>query len=170
MNLPDLLNRFKQSFAGFWAARDARERAMLAAAAVVIALGLTFAALIDPALGGRSKLDRSLPELRQQVAQLQVLAQEAASYSASAAAPLAAISADSIKAGLEAKGLQPQNVTLVGGLAKVQLSAASFSATVNWLDEMQKTMRLTVIDANFVALDKPDTVNAALTLRQQRNE
>jgi len=170
MNLPGLLLQSKRSFAEFWAARDKRERAMLAAAAVVAVFGLIYAALIDPALSGRDRLNRSLPQLRQQVAQLQALAQEAAVYSTSAAAPVAALSAESIKAALEAKGLKPQNVTFGGGLAKVQFASVSFAATVNWLDEMQKTARLLVIDANIVVLDKPDTVNAAFTLRQQRND
>lgn len=165
-----LLDRSKQSFSEFWTARDARERAMLAAATVVAALGLTYALLIDPALSGRDRLNKSLPELRQQVAQLQALSQEAATYTATAAAPMAAISVESIKAALEAKGLKPQSVTLSGGLVKVQLTAVSFAGTLNWLDEMQKTARLSVADANIVAQDKPDTVNATLTLRQPRNE
>lgn len=170
MSLSNLLDQPKQTFAGFWAARDARERAMLAAAAAVVALSLTYALLIDPAISGRDRLNKNLPQLRQQVAQLQALSQEAAAYSANAAQPLAALSADNIKASLEAKGLKPQSVTLSGGLAKVQLAAVSFAGTLNWLDEMQKTARLMVIDANIVVQDKPDTVNAAFTLRQQRNE
>jgi len=170
MNLPALLNRSKQSFAEFWAARDARERAMLAAAAAAVALGLTYALLIDPALGGRDRMDKNLPQLRQQIAQLQALSQEAAAYSSIVAQPPVAPTAESIKAALEAKGLKPQSVTLSGGLAKVQLNAASFAGTLNWLDEMQKTARFLAVDANIAALDKPDTVNATLTLRQQRSE
>lgn len=170
MNLPGLLHQSKQSFAEFWAARDKRERALLTAAAIVAALGLTYALLIDPALSGRERLNKNLPELRQQVAQLQALSQEAAAYAASTAPPLTAINVESLKAALEAKGLKPQNVTMSGDLARVQLAAASFAGTINWLDEMQKTARLLVVEANIVALDKPDTVNATLTLRQQRRE
>ena len=83
---------------------------------------------------------------------------------------MAAISVESIKAALEAKGIKPQSVTLSGGLAKVQLAAVSFAGTLNWLDEMQKTARLSVADANIVVQDKPDTVNATLTLRRPGNE
>ena len=36
MNPAGLLNRFSLSFSEFWAARDARERAMLAAAALAV--------------------------------------------------------------------------------------------------------------------------------------
>jgi general secretion pathway protein M len=60
-------------------------------------------------------------------------------------------------------------VMLTGDFAKVQLTAASFAATLNWLDDMQKTALLSVVDANIVALDKPDMVNATFTLRQPGN-
>lgn len=166
----NLLSRSKQTFGEFWAARDARERALLVTAAVAIVLGLTYALLIDPALGGRERLNRSLPELRQQIAQLQSLAQEAAMYTGKAASPAAAMTGESINAALTAKGLKPQSVTLTGDLVKVQLAAASFAGMLNWLDEIQKTARLLVIEANIVVQDKPDTVNAVLTLRQPGKE
>jgi type II secretory pathway component PulM len=35
---------------------------------------------------------------------------------------------------------------------------------------MQKTLRLSATDANIVALDKPDMVNATFTLRQPSHE
>lgn len=147
-------------------ARDARERAMLAVAAVAAALGLFYALLIDPALTGRNQLNKSLPELRQQVAQLQALSKEAAALSGKAASPVTAISEESIKTTLAGKGLKPQSVTLSGDLAKVQLASVSFAGTLAWLDDMQKTARLSVVDANIVALAQPDMVNATLTLRQ----
>ena len=170
MNLTSLLNQPRQSLSEFWAVRDAREQAMLATAAVVIAFGVIYALLIDPALSGRNQLNKNLPVLRQQVAQLQVLSKEAATLSGKSAAPVAIISKESIEAALSRKGLKPQNVLLTGDLAKVQLVAVSFSSTLNWLDDMQKAALLSVTDANFVALDKPDMVNVTLTLRQHRNE
>lgn len=170
MNLANLLHQSKQSFAEFWALRNARERAMLAAATAVVALGLSYALLIAPALSGREQLGKNLPSLRQQAAQLQALSKEAAAFAGKSAPPGAAMSKEGIEAALARNGLKPQSVLLTGDLAKVQLAAASFAATLNWLDETQKTARLSVVDANIVALDKPDTVNALLTLRQQRNE
>lgn len=166
MNLTSLLNQSRQSLSGFWMARDARERAMLAIAAVAVALGLFYALLIDPALTGRNKLNKNLPELRQQVVLLQVLSKEAAALSGKSASPVTAISEESIKTALARKGLKPQSVTLAGDLAKVQLASASFAGTLEWLDDMQKTARLSVVDANIIALAQPDTVDVTLTLRQ----
>ena len=166
MNPASLLNQSKQSLSEFWMARDARERAMLAAAATAAALGLFYALLIDPAVTGRSQLNKNLPELRQQVALLQALSKEAAALSGKAASPVPALSEESIKTTLAGKGLKPQSVTLSGDLAKVQLASASFADTLAWLDDMQKTARLSVVDASIVALPQPDMVNATLTLRQ----
>lgn len=175
MNLTGLLNQSRQSFSEFWAVRDARERAMLAVAALVVTFGMAYALLIDPALAGRDRLNKNLPVLRQQVAQLQALSKEAAALSGKSAstlagksaAPLTAMSKENIEAALLRNGLKPQSVILTGDFAKVQLAAVSFAGTLNWLGDMQKTALLSVVDANIVALAQPDMVNATFTLRQQ---
>ena len=167
MNLTGLLNQSRQSFSEFWAVRDARERAMLAVAALVVTVGLAYALLIDPALSGRDQLNKNLPVLRQQVAQMQALSKEAAALSGKSASPLIAMSKENIEAALARNGLKPQSVMLTGDFAKVQLSAVSFAGTLNWLDDMQKTALLSVVDANIVVLAQPDMVNATFTLRQQ---
>lgn len=170
MSPNNLLDQLWQSFTEFWAARNARERTMLAAATAVVALGLTYATMIDPALTGREQLNNNLPVLRQQVAQMQALSKEVSTLSGTSAPTLAAITKESIEAALARKGLKPQSVMLTGDLVKVQLTAASFNGTLGWLDDMQKTALLSVVDANIVALDKADTVDATLTLRQQNDQ
>jgi general secretion pathway protein M len=170
MNLTALINQSKHSFTAFWTVRDARERAMLAVTALLVTFGLVYALLIDPALSGRDRLNKNLPVLRQQVAQIQALAKEAAALSGKSATPLIAMSKENIEAALARNGLKPQSVMLTGNYAKVQLNAASFAGTLNWLNDMQKNATLSVVDANIVALDKPDMVNATYTLRQPKNE
>ena len=61
MNLAALFRRSRRMFSEFWAQRDARERAMLAMAALVVAFGIVYALLIDPALSGRDGLNKDLP-------------------------------------------------------------------------------------------------------------
>lgn len=169
MSQSGMPGQFRQTFPEFWAMRDARERAMLALAALVAISGLAYAALIDPALTGRDQLHKNLPVLRQQAAQLQALSKEAAALSEKPALPLMVMSRENIEATLARNGLKPQSVVLTGGFVKVQLAAASFSGTLNWLDEMQKTALLSVADANIAALAQPGMVNATFTLRQNRN-
>ena len=178
MNTPLLLSQFKKSFSEFWAARDARERLILTVAVVVTTLALIYILLIAPALSGRVQLDKNLLELRQQVAEMQALAKVATALSKAPAQPLAGNSAalsatmtqENIEAALARNGLKPKSVMLNGGIVKVQLVSASFSGMLNWLDEMQKNVQLTVADANIVALAQPDFVDATLTLRRQERE
>lgn len=170
MNLRALLNRSSLSFSEFWAARDGRERTMLAVAALVVTFGLYYALLIDPALAGRERLNKNLPVLRQQAAQMQAMAKEAAALSGKPAAPQIALSKENIELALARNGLKPQSVMLTGDFARVQLAAVSFSGTLNWLDDMQRNALLSVTDADIVALAQPDMVNVTITLRQPAHE
>lgn len=164
------VNGMKQSLSTFWSERNKRERNMLMVAIAVVLLGLIYGLLIDPALSGRADLEKKLPTLRQQAAEVQALSKEAAALSGKAAPPAPPMTRDSLETSLARKGLKAQNVSLSGELAKVQLNAVSFSGMVDWLTEVQKAARLSVVDATVEAQAQPDTVNATLTLRQQRSE
>lgn len=170
MNAATQLSGLKTSLSTFWNARNKREQNMLLAAIAVVVVGLIYVLLIDPALSGRADLEKKLPALRQQAAEVQSLAKEAGALSGKASTPPPAITRESIEASLERKGLKAQSVSLTGELAKVQLNGVSFSSTVEWLTEMQRTSRVSVVDAIVEAQSQPDTVNASLTLRQQRGE
>lgn len=168
MIMTSLMIRLKQSIAEFWTARDARERAALHIGAAAVAASLFYALLIDPALTGREQLNRSLPNLRQQAAQMQALAKEAAGLSIKSAQ--VAISEESINAALARKGLKPQSVMLNGEIVRVQLTSAPFAGMLEWLDDMQKNEMVSVVDANIAAIDQPGLVNATLMLRQSLSE
>lgn len=162
----------KQSLSTFWNERNQRERRMLSLAAAVVLLGLIYALLIDPAVSGRADLSKRLPVMRQQAAEVQALARQAASAPAPAAnaAPAPPMTRDSLETGLSRKGLKAQNLSVTGELAKAQFNGVSFAALVDWLAEMQASARITVLDMNVEAQAQADTVNASLTLRQQRGE
>ncbi|OWW18890.1 type II secretion system protein GspM [Noviherbaspirillum denitrificans] len=155
----------------FWSERNKREQNMLALAAVVILFGLLYALLIDPAISGRADLEKKLPNLRQQAAEVQALSKEASALGSKtpAAAP-PAMTRESIEASLARKGLKAQGVTVSGELAKLQLNGVPFSALAEWLADAQKTARMSVLEAMVETQQQPDTVNANLTLRQQRGE
>jgi general secretion pathway protein M len=166
MNLADLISRYRQAFSEFWEARNVRERTLLALAAMVVAFGLVYSVLFDPALAGREQLNKNLPVLRQQVAQMRAMAKQASLLSATPAVPAAAMSREGIEAALARSGLKAQDVLLNGDFAKVQLNSASFASMLFWLDDLQKTAMLSVTDADIVALPQPDNVNATITLRR----
>lgn len=165
-----IISNLKQAALTFWSERNTRERNMLAAAIVVIVLGLFYALLIDPALSGRKDLEKKLPALRAQAAEVQALARDAAALGSKATALVPMITKESIEASLNGKGLKPQSVALSGDVVRVQLSGASFAGLIDWLNDTQKSMRLSVLDTKVDAQEKADTVNASLSLRQQRSE
>lgn len=164
------VQRWRQSALLFLASRDARERRMLAWAAVAIGLALIYLLLIEPALTGRAQLRKNLPGMHQQVAELQVLATQAQALSGKAAIPAAAASKESIDASLARSGLSAQSVALSGDFIKVQLVAVPFAGVAAWLAELQTGARVAVTEANITGLAEVGMVNAALTLRQQKNE
>lgn len=163
-------NALKQSLSAFWSERNKREQNMLIAALAVIVLGLLYVLLIDPALSGRESLQKQLPALRQQAAQVQAMAKEAAALGSKTSAPPAPITREGIESSLTRRGLKPQSLSVTGDQARVQLSGVSFADTVQWLDEMNKTARVSVIEATINAQEQAGMVNATLALRQQGSE
>lgn len=170
MSARDTLNELQESAAAFWVARNAAERKLLAAGAALLTLGLIYAILFGPALSGRAQLEKSLPPLRQQAADMQAMAGQAATLAAVSAPAPVALTKESIEASLARKGLKPQTVALSGDLVRLQLPSVSFAGLLDWLDDMQKSAALSVLEANIAALAQVDTVSATLTLRLQKNE
>jgi general secretion pathway protein M len=160
----------KQSLSTFWNERNKRERSMLIAAIVVVVLGLIYALLIDPAISGRADLEKRLPSLRQQAAEVQALAKEASALSGTTAPPPPPITRESLETSLQRSGLKAQNLSVSNEFAKVQLNGVPFSGTVEWLNELRRTARVSVSEAVVEAQAESDMVNATLTLRQQRSQ
>lgn len=163
-------HRARDTAVAFWSDRSVRERKQLLLMATVIVLALLYLLLVVPALSGRAQLRKSLPELRQKSADMQLLVREAATLSATVVPPPILLSKESVDAALGGHGLKAQSIVVTEDVVRVQLNAASFSSLVDWLADVQKTMRLSVIDASIVAMPTVDSVNATLTLRQQKSE
>jgi general secretion pathway protein M len=159
----------KDSLSAFWDERDAREKKLIMVAGTVIALALVYLVLINPALSGRKQLQKRLPVLREQAAELQVLAKQAMELrntESSAPATTEPPTEESIGTSLVHSGLKPRSIAQTGDGFKVVLPASSFSAVIAWLAEKQQDAGLVVSDAQFEAQSTTDTVNATFTLRQ----
>jgi len=122
---------------------------------------------LAPAIAGRAQLERSLPLLREQNAQMRALVLEASTLAGKTAAPAAH---DSIEQSLSRHGLAAQSVALMGDFAKVQLNGVAFATLLAWLDDVQHSARISVQEANVTAQAVPGIVNATLTLRLKKNE
>jgi general secretion pathway protein M len=159
-------NGYRQGAAAFWQERTEQERKFLAVGGAAAALALAYALLIGPAVGGRAQLLKEMPQLRIDAAEIEGLARQAAELARQAPAPAATMSRDALTAALAARGLVAQSVSLTGDYAKVQLNGASFAALAGWLEALRRDSRVTVQEANVVALPTPGLVDASLTLRQ----
>lgn len=150
----------------FWEARSEQERKLLTLGSAVVVLALAWAVLFAPAMEGRAQLKKSLPELRQQAAQLQALAAQAATLSGSAPVDVAVMSRASLVRTLAARSLTAQSVDVTGQYAKLELRSVSFGALLQWLDAVRREGRITVQDASISAQATPGLVDATLTLHQ----
>lgn len=166
MKGPAFAAKIQEQWASFWQARNQRERRILVLALGVAIFALVYGLLLDPALSGRARLQQELPQLRQQVAQMQAMVREAAALPQASTA-IEPLSGPGLEAGLARKGLKSQNLAISGEIVRLQLEGVTFAALLDWLDEAQKTSLLAVSEANILVQAQPGIVNATLTLRQQ---
>jgi general secretion pathway protein M len=163
----DKFGSYRAAAGAWWNERNDQERRMLRIGGAVVAVGIVYGLLIDPAFSGRAKLAKELPQLRQQVAELQALAGEASQLSAQAPIQPPPMSRDSVNASLQQRGLTPQSLTVTGEYARVEFKGAAFAGLVAWLDAMRREQRLTVQEANITGQSTAGQVDATLTLRQE---
>jgi general secretion pathway protein M len=170
-NASSTFARLRASTAAFWSARTDQERRFLAVGGIVVALALVYAVLLDPALTGRERLRKELPQLRQETAQMQALAAQAAQLGTQPAVPVQPLSREGLTATLAERGLRVENLTVTGDYVKVELKGAQFAGLVTWLDAARRDGRLTVQEAKIGTPDgKEDSaglVDATLTLRRE---
>lgn len=164
------LNQITQNLRGqaaaFWQARTEQERKLLTVGGAVVVLALFYSLLIDPALSGRDKLRKQLPQLRQQEAEMQAMAREASTLQSQSNIAPAPMTRDNLNTGLAARGLVPQSLNITGEYAKAQFNGVPFSGLVAWLDAVRVESRINVAEAAITAQETPGLVNATLTLRQ----
>src|SRR5476649_631984 len=149
-----MMNQARANGAAFWAARTEQERRFLGVGGAVLGVLLVYGLLIAPALSGRERLQKDLPVLRQQAAELQALALQAGALKAQPNVTPPAMTGDSIKASLAAYGLS------------AQLIGVSFPGLVDWLDALRRDGRINVQDASIIAQNTAGLVDATLTLHQ----
>lgn len=152
-----------------WNARTAREQHFLLGAGVTIAVTLFYLILIGPALQGRAQLQRSLPQLRMQAAQLRALA-DTATILPVAADTTSMLSRQKLEGTLRQHGLKAQNVSISGDGVRLQFDDVPFAQLLDCLRTLQKTQQLVVADAALNAKDKAGMVSATLQLNRQKDE
>ena len=166
MSVVGKLSGLRERVGSYWIARTAQERKFLLVGGGIVVLTLLYLVLLEPALTGREQLRRSLPEMRQQAAQLDALAAEAKAVAAQPAPAVVPVTREALAASMTASGLNPASLSVSGEYTKVQLNGVSFANLMAWLDAQRRDSRLLVQDAQFTAKDALGQVDATLTLRQ----
>lgn len=166
MSKPNPIQELRAQADAFWQVRTEQERKLLRIGGIVVGLALFYGLLVDPALTGRAALQKSLPQLRQQAAEMQAMAREAQALQSQNTIAPTPMTRDNLNAGLAARGLNPQSLNVTGEYAKLQFNGAQYAGIVAWLDAIRIESRISVVDASFTAQDAPGVVNASLTLRQ----
>lgn len=163
---PTIWSALRDTVSPFWDERDAREKKMIVLTGIFLGLVLIYLLLINPALNGRKQLQKTLPGLREQAAELQMLSKQAMDLhnAGSGAAATDVPTEESIGNSLVHAGLKPRSINQTDDGIKVVLPGTSFSAVVAWLEDMQQS-GLATADAQFEALPDADKVNATFTLR-----
>jgi len=163
------LSLVRESWQQFWRQREPRERRMLVAAAAVVTIALVYGVLINPAWSGRAKLQREIPLLRQQVAQMEVLSKQSAQLTSAMAENILPVSREGIEASLVHRSVKIQALAVSDDVVRLQIASMPYSGLMEWLLEVQKTMRITVEEARIAAQPEAGMVSVVLTLKQQRN-
>jgi general secretion pathway protein M len=166
MSAASSIAQTREQLALAWRARTEQERKMLTIGFAVVAAALLYALFIAPALGGRAQLQKDLPRLRQESAQLSAMAREAAELARQPATQVAPMTRDSVAASLAAMSITPQSLTVSGESARLQLAGVSFANLVAWLDAQRRENRIAVQEAVIGAQGAAGQVDATLTLRQ----
>lgn len=162
----NVYNQLKEGVLVYWNARTAQERKFLAVGGGVVLLALVYSLFIGPAVEGRANLNKALPELRQQAAQLQSMAAEAQSVARDGVAQVVPMTQESLTASLAARSIQPGSITMTGEFAKIQVKEVAFANLVTWLDAQRRESRILVQDMEIAAQGSAGMVGGTLTLRQ----
>ena len=162
-----LLQQFQRQ--KFWRERSLREQRLLSATAITICLTVIFFVLIEPALDGRQYDQRTLPQLRNQYAQMQSLATQVGKVSASLSTETTRVNREDIERSLASAGIKPTSLQLSDQQLSAEWTDISFSALTQWLQSTQRERAWSVVEATVAAKAGIDRVDAKLTLRPTRS-
>jgi general secretion pathway protein M len=154
-------------WAGFWGARNPREKALLTWGSVVLALVIAWSVLWQPAVEGRAKLLAALPAMQRQLAQMTAQANEARALASvsQGVPPTGGALKDALAASLNDHGITPLQVQVIGSAVQIQLKNAPFPAWTSWLDDVRRQFKVQVSETHVTALKEDGQVDLTASLQ-----
>jgi len=164
---PRLPDAWRERFHAFWSARNPREQWILAGGAAILAAVAGYSLLWEPAAEGSARLQRSLPQQRAELAEMDTLAQEARSLNSNPPPSLQGEAlTQALQASLTQQGLKATRLAAGGdGSVQLQLDKVPFGAVAAWLQDVRQQQRLKVIDAKLTYVGATALVNMSATLQ-----
>jgi general secretion pathway protein M len=166
MSAVTAIAKLRERAALYWMARTEKERTYLTVGGATLVGALVYMLAIDPAVTGIARLNKQLPELRLQAAQMEGLALEAGELARAPAPQITPMTKEALDASLKTRTLAPTSLAMTGDYAKLQFTNVSFAALFSWLQEQRSGNRIEVNDIAVTAGTPVGQVDATLTLRQ----
>lgn len=170
MSAMTIIGQFKDQLSLYWLARTEQERKYLTVGGATLVGALVYMLFIGPAVDGKAKLNKQLPQLRVEAATMQALAQEAGELASRPAPAVSPMTRESLTASLTARGITPASLVITGEFAKLQLNGVAFANLYSWLDAQRRENRIGVEDIAATAGTPEGQVDVQLTLRQNTGE
>ncbi|AOJ11718.1 type II secretion system protein GspM [Burkholderia mayonis] len=151
----------------FWEGRTAREKLLLGWGGAALVVVIAYSVLWSPAQEGRAQIQRQLPTMRHELAEMTAQANEARSLAAAAqgVAPTGIALKDALTASLSDHGLAAAAPQIVGGGVQIQLKNASFPAWTQWLDDVRRQFKAQVVEAHVTGLKEDGQVDLTAVLQ-----
>ena len=148
VSLPPGVAAARQQAGQFWQSRAPRERQLIAAMAIAVAVLLVWLVAVQPALRTLRETPAELDRLDSQWQQMQVAALESTTLrSASPVPPQQA--AEALRAATERLGGKGK-IALQGDRATLTFSAVPFEALRNWIGEARSAARARPVEAQLL--------------------
>jgi len=155
----------------FWAERSPREKSILSSGFAIVIAALIYLITIEPAMTGIARLERGLPQTRNQAAKLDALLAEVKGLRARA--QVAVMSPQETRTAVEKSltsvGLKAARVVpLSDGDLQLTFANVPFAAWAVWLASVERELggRATSVTAN--ATGTPGNVDVEMALRLAR--
>jgi general secretion pathway protein M len=161
-----------QGLLQLWRERAPRERRILLAGAAFLAIATTYAALIAPAASGVARLQRLLPQVRDQAAQLEALVVEARELRAKppAANPGAGDARTALDKSLESAALPvARRSAAANGDVRLNFTNVPYARWTAWLAASEQAFGVRAVSVRAKPGETAGNADIELTLRVPRS-
>jgi len=155
--------RWKSEARGRWDALAARERWLLALAALVLVMFALDQLAVSPALRGIARLERELPQRRAQLAQVDWMADQFAGLASRTGTPSAQTLGAELERLLKANALPAE--LLPGGdttSQEIRVNSVQVTRLLQWIADTQRDLRVRATSLEIERTKTPEMVSARI--------